>query len=446
MIWKELLNSQRYGATKSINFDPARSPFEMDYDRIIFSYPFRRLQDKTQVFPLPDHDFVHNRLTHSLEVSSVGRSLGKMVGEKILEREKDLALTAADFGSIVAAACLAHDIGNPPFGHSGEKAISEFFLNHVEGRIFQSKVAKTEWADLVSFEGNAQGLRLLCHAQNKGLRLTHATLAAFTKYPCQSSFEGKSKAKKSQKKFGFYQTEASIFREIAAATNLREEIENIAWVRHPLVYLVEAADDTCYHIIDLEDGCRLGWVRYEVARDLLAEIIGDAYKPEKLSDLETVEEKMATLRALAINILVGQLTKAFLDNEKEILDGTLNADLFSLVPCSATLKQISQLSVAQIYQSRQVIEKEAAGFQVISGLMEAFCSAAYKVHFDDNPGYRDQLVYKLMPSDILLGIHKSETTYQLLRTVLDFISGLTDGHALSLYRNLTGISLPGIRS
>ncbi len=446
MTWKELLNSQRFGATKTVSFDPTRSPFEMDYDRIIFSYPFRRLQDKTQVFPLPDHDFVHNRLTHSLEVSSVGRSLGKMVGERILEREKDLELTASDFGSIVAAACLAHDIGNPPFGHSGEKAISEFFLNHTEGRIFESKVSKEEWADLVNFEGNAQGLRLLCHPQNKGLRLTYATLAAFTKYPCQSAFEGKSKKKKSQKKFGFYQSEAGIFLEVAKATSLKEDIKVIAWARHPLVYLVEAADDTCYHIIDLEDGCRLGWVNYEVARDLLAEIIGQAYKPQKLDELETVEEKMATLRALAINTLVGQLTQAFLDHEEEILDGTLNADLFSLVPSSSALKKISELSVSQIYQSRQVIEKEAAGFQVISGLMEAFCNAAYKVHFDDKPGYRDKLVFKLLPPDILIGIQKSTTPYQLLRTVLDFVSGLTDGHALSLYRNLTGISLPGIRS
>ena len=446
MTWKELLNSQRYGSTKSVGFDPARSPFEMDYDRIIFSYPFRRLQDKTQVFPLPDHDFVHNRLTHSLEVSSVGRSLGKMVGEEILKREKGLEFTPADFGAIVAAACLAHDIGNPPFGHSGEKAISEFFLAHPEGKLFEAKVSREEWADLIAFEGNAQGFRLLCHAQNRGLRLTYATLAAFAKYPCQSHFEGKSKGKKSQKKYGFYQTEKEIFSRVAAVTGMAEEITGVAWARHPLVYLVEAADDTCYHIIDLEDGCRLGWVSFDEARDLLAEIIGDAYKPEKLEELETVEEKMATLRAMAINTLVGQLTRAFLEHKNEALAGTLNADLFSLVPSSPALERIRQLSVTKIYQSKPVMEKEAAGFQVISGLMEAFCSAAYKVRFDDNPGYRDRHVFKLMLADILLGLQKSGTVYELLRSVLDFISGLTDGHALSLYRNLAGISLPGIRS
>lgn len=446
MTWKDLLNSQRFGATKSGPFDPARSPFEMDYDRIIFSYPFRRLQDKTQVFPLPDHDFVHNRLTHSLEVSSVGRSLGKMVGEQVVKKNPGLELSPADFGAIVAAACLAHDIGNPPFGHSGEKAISEFFLEHPEGRAFQHRVAPVEWADLAAFEGNAQGFRLLCHQHNKGLRLTHATLAAFTKYPCQSDFPGKTKKKKSQKKFGFYQTEKDIFTEVAVATTLSEEVKGAAWARHPLVYLVEAADDSCYHIIDLEDGCRLGWVSYEQARDLLAQIIGDDYRPGKLEALGTVEEKMATLRALAINKLVSQLTEAFLANEQAILEGVLNADLFSLLECTPVLKEISRLSVERIYQSRPVIEKEAAGFRVISGLMEAFCMAAVKVRFEENAGYKDQVTYKLLPADIALGVQGATTVYEVLRSVMDFISGLTDGHALSLYRNLTGISLPGTRS
>ncbi len=443
MTWKELLNSDRFGAKKSGGYDPARSPFEMDYDRIIFSYPFRRLQDKTQVFPLPDHDFVHNRLTHSLEVSSVGRSLGKAVGEVILQREKDLNFTVADFGAIVAAACLAHDIGNPPFGHSGEKAISEFFIAHPAGQLYQSKVSAEEWGDLISFEGNAQGFRLLCHEHNRGLRLTYATLAAFTKYPCRSVFEGKDVSKKSQKKYGFFTSEQGIFTEVAEATGLMPQIAGTAWSRHPLVFLVEAADDTCYHIIDLEDGCRLGWVSYETARDLLAEVIGEKYQPHKLEELDTVEERMAMLRAVAINTLVNQLAGAFLQNEDAILGGKLNHDLFSLIPTTPALKKISKLSVRQIYQSRQVVEKEAAGFEVISKLMQAFCGAAYKVHFNDSPGYKDKIVYKLLPPDILLQIERSTTTYQLLRAVLDFIAGLTDGHALALYRNLTGISIPG---
>ena len=443
MTWKELLNSDRYGTKKTSSYDPARSPFEMDYDRIIFSYPFRRLQDKTQVFPLPDHDFVHNRLTHSLEVSSVGRSLGKLVGEEILKQEKDLAFTTADFGAIVAAASLAHDIGNPPFGHSGEKAISEFFITPPDGQKFKAHVSEEQWADLVSFEGNAQGLRLLCHEHNRGLRLTYATLAAFAKYPCQSHFSGKDETKKSQKKYGFFDSEKPVFEAVARATGLIEEVPGSAWARHPLVYLVEAADDICYHIIDLEDGCRLGWVSYEVARELLAEVIGSKYQPTKLAELETTEEKMAMLRAVAINTVVGQAAVAFLENEEAILAGTLNSDLFSLVPSSKALQEIAELSVKKIYQSRQVVEKEAAGFEVISGLMLAFCNAAYRNRFNDKPGYKDKLVFKLLPKDILLMVEKTTSVYALLRVVLDFVSGLTDGHALSLYRNLTGISMPG---
>lgn len=443
MTWQDLLNSDRFGSKKSSGYDPARSPFEMDYDRIIFSYPFRRLQDKTQVFPLPDHDFVHNRLTHSLEVSSVGRSLGKSVGEHILGKNPNLRFSAADFGAIVAAACLAHDIGNPPFGHSGEKAISEFFINHPDGQLFKEHVTDSQWADLVSFEGNAQGFRLLCHENNRGLRLTYATLAAFTKYPCRSFFPGKSAAVKSQKKYGFFDSEREIFEKVATATGLVQAQHGHAWSRHPLVYLVEAADDTCYHIVDLEDGCRLGWVDFATARDLLAAVIGERYQRDKLEELSTLEEKMALLRALAINELASQLTQAFLVHEEEILKGTFNNDLFSVIPASASLKEIASLSVKRIYQSRQVVEKEAAGFEVISGLMQAFCNAAYRVRYNDRPGFKDKIVYKLFPHDILLQIEKSASIYATLRAVLDFVSGLTDGHALSLYRNLTGITLPG---
>ncbi|HWA33655.1 MAG TPA: dNTP triphosphohydrolase, partial [Cyclobacteriaceae bacterium] len=265
MIWKTLLSANRPGQ-KNISSEPSRSAFEQDYDRIIFSHPFRRLQDKTQVHPLPEHDFVHTRLTHSLEVSSVGRSLGKRVGEVILQRHHELEkeLSLFDFGAIVAAASLAHDLGNPPFGHAGEDALSDFFVNDPS---LKANVSEAEWSDLTKFEGNAQGFRIL-NQQEYGLKLTCATLGAFTKYPCPSLFPERNKSKKSQKKFGFFQSEQAIFSELASQLELMRA--GSGWVRHPLAFLVEAADDICYSIIDLEDGCRLGLVSFEDTVELLA--------------------------------------------------------------------------------------------------------------------------------------------------------------------------------
>src|SRR5688572_13248689 len=266
MNWQQLLSSQRTGLTQQFSSEPSRSAFEQDYDRIIFSHPFRKLQDKTQVHPLPEHDFVHTRLTHSLEVSSVGRSLGKRVGEVILQRHPELAkeFSLFDFGAIVAAASLAHDLGNPPFGHAGEDAISDFFTHHPAASPLKSTVTEAEWIDLTKFEGNAQGFRIL-NKNQYGLKLTFATLGAFTKYPCPAYFPERDKSKRSQKKFGFFQTEKEIFSEVAQTLQLVQG-GNSNWNRHPLAFLVEAADDICYSIIDLEDGCSLGLVSYEEAK------------------------------------------------------------------------------------------------------------------------------------------------------------------------------------
>ena len=255
MIWKTLLSAKRKGQRTGMTAESSRSAFEQDYDRIIFSHPFRRLQDKTQVHPLPEHDFVHTRLTHSLEVSSVGRSLGKRAGEIILQRNPELAgdFTLFDFGAIVAAASLAHDLGNPPFGHAGEDSISDFFLHHPAGMQFRQSVSDEQWEDLVRFEGNAQGFRILDKEQY-GLRLTYACLGAFTKYPCPAFFPDRDRKRKSQKKFGFFQSEKMAFAEIATDLGLIQT-QKECWCRHPLAFLVEAADDICYSIIDLG-----GWV------------------------------------------------------------------------------------------------------------------------------------------------------------------------------------------
>jgi dGTPase len=442
MSWESLLCPQRLGkpslAQSNTNL---RTPFDQDYDRIIFSHPFRSLQDKTQVFPLPDSDFVHNRLTHSLEVSSVGRSLGRSVGEAVLEAADGLkhkGFTAHDFGAIVAAACLAHDIGNPPFGHAGESTISSFFSDSKAGQFFRDKVKENEWKDLVSFEGNAQGFRLLNDPDNRGLHCTAATLAAFTKYP-RSSNAQKIDGRKSQKKYGFCQSNIREFEDVAALTGLLP-LGSESWCRHPLAYLVEAADDICYLIIDLEDATQLGLVSFEQTRTLLASIIGERYSEEKLEQIEGNQQKVATLRAMAIYQLIADCSKIFLQNEADILIGGFDKSLTSQLPYAKTIKEISALSVAQIYQSRQVIEREALGLSVLSSLTASFTQAMYYSVFDKkNKMPIHETHYRLLPNAVKNKLDRADITlYQSLQWVLDFISGLTDRSAIRMHKLLTG--------
>lgn len=445
MNWIQLLSPKRFGdKSEAAVTGDSRSRFEQDYDRLIFSHPFRKLQDKTQVFPLPEDDFVHTRLTHSLEVSSVGRSLGKAVGEKLLAKYPELAsvgYTFHDFGGIVAAASLAHDLGNPPFGHSGETAISSFFTDNEKGRAFKEVVDEKEWSDLVSFEGNAQGFRILNDDDNAGLRLTFAALGAFTKYP-KSSHAHKDKSRKSQKKYGYYRSNLSRFEELASTMELLQLGEE-AWCRHPLTFLVEAADDICYNIIDLEDGCRLGLVPYEQARDLMAAIIGDKYNEEKLERSDDVNQKLGLLRALAISQLIQECVELFLENEEAILTGEFDGALTEHIPCARALEAISKLSIEKIYRSKQVLEREAGGFEVIGRLMEAFCMASYTKYYDDTQHTpRMKSVYRLLPQAIQSKLKQSNSAYELLLINMDFISSLTDSYAIKLYKTIYGFSLP----
>jgi dGTPase len=420
---------------------PSRSAFEQDYDRIIFSHPFRRLQDKTQVHPLPEHDFVHTRLTHSLEVSSVGRSLGKRVGEVILERHRELSkdFSLFDFGAIVAAASLAHDLGNPPFGHAGEDAISDFFVHHPQGNTFKERVSEAEWADLTKFEGNAQGFRIL-NKNQYGLKLTFATLGAFTKYPCPVLFN-RDGSKRSQKKFGFFQTEKDIFKEVAGQLELIHINEYVS-ARHPLAFLVEAADDICYSIIDLEDGCNLGLVSYEEARVLFEGVITrNKTKLGKLEHLTSKQEKIGYLRALAIGDLMDECSSLFLENEAAILNGSFDQALADHCSSKSGLKEIIKVSIEKIYRARQVVEIEAAGHEVLPGLMEEFTKAGFYL-MDGSKSRKYQNLQLLLPEETRLAImEQPSNVYSMLRLIMDFISGLTDRHALSLYRKIKGISL-----
>ena len=439
MNWSDLLSTRRFSdKSTDISHDKNRSRFEQDYDRVIFSQPFRKLQDKTQVFPLPEDDFVHTRLTHSLEVSSVGRSLGKNAGLFVLEKYPELQeqFSVHDFGSIVASACLAHDIGNPPFGHAGEDGISSFF-NSDSGKLFQSKVSTEEWKDLTTFEGNAQGFRILNSPLYRGTELTFATLGAFTKYPISASGQ-KEVGRKSQKKFGHYQSGASRFAEMAHAMQL-VEVSDQVWCRHPLAFLVEAADDICYTVIDLEDGCRLGLVSFDVYKNFLAQIIGDNFSEEKLEKVASLNEKLGILRALAITQLVKECSDIFQSNESGILSGSFDKALTDNIPSAKIFSKISILSVEKIYRSRPVLEKEAGGYEVITKLMEAFCLAVYHSLFE-NPQPRHESLYRLLPQEYQLELEREGlTVYESLQLVTDYISSLTDRYAVSLYKIVYGL-------
>ncbi|MEB2773964.1 dNTP triphosphohydrolase [Algoriphagus sp. D3-2-R+10] len=447
MKWERLLSRGRFGDSPGfIPTQVVRSEFEVDYDRIIFSSPFRNLQDKTQVFPLPEQAFVHTRLTHSLEVSSVGRSLGKAAGEMLLEKYPLLnktGITPFEIGAIVAAASLTHDIGNPPFGHAGEEAISDFFKFHSAGKCWESHVRTEQLADLCNFEGNAQGFRMLVSKQF-GLKLTYATLAAFSKYPRPSMIAQRDIARRSQKKYGFFINQLADFEQMGTVLGM-EKSSPECWYRHPLAFLVEAADDICYSIIDLEDGCTLGLVSFEETVKLLAPILKDKFDPKKLKEPRTLAQNLGALRALAIGELISECVDVFANYEEGMCKGNFDKALTDIIPSAKALQMISEVSVQKIYRSQVVLEKEAAGFQVIEGLLEVFSKALYHQFYDpDNFSGQDKSILRLLPEDFpLKGWGAEVNPYPLLRSLVDFISGMTDKYALNLYRRVKGISFPG---
>lgn len=445
MNWNQLLSRKRLGEEhKNPLPDPSRSEFDKDYDRIIFSYPFRRLQDKTQVIPLPEHDFVHTRLTHSLEVSVVGRTLGKKAGDTILQKYPQLhesGYTSADFGSITAAACLAHDIGNPPFGHSGENALSEPFTG-IQAARWNGKLTEKELYDLQHFEGNAQGFRILCSNKYPGIRLTYATLGAFMKYPCEGILPNRNKKLKSQKKYGFYQSEKEIAKLIATELGLiaRHQGENLSWNRHPLVFLMEAADDICYLVIDLEDAARMKVITYEKYVELLSPVIGERFDADKLSRIRDFNEKIGVLRALAINTLIESCVDVFCRNEADMLNGNFDTALTDLIPQSKYLNIISSYSVEYIYNSPAVTEVQAAGFEILPGLTDIFLNALEDMSLNGkDASAKNKNAIRLLP--YYKRITDVSSTYERMMELMDYLSGLTDQHALNLYRKLKGISI-----
>lgn len=444
MNWEQLLSLKRQGDKgKRLRKeqDDTRLGFEVDYDRIIFSAPFRSLQDKTQVIPLSKTDFVHTRLTHSLEVSVVGRSIGRLVGKKIIEKYPHLkevhGYQPNDFGAIVAAASLAHDIGNPPFGHSGEKAIGEYFKIG-NGKHFKDQLSEKEWQDLIDFEGNANGFSLLTATRpgiEGGLRLSYATLGAFMKYP-KESLPKKPTKNIADKKYGFFQTDAAFFEDVAKELGMipNKTGNDIGFERHPLAYLVEAADDICYTIIDFEDGINLGLVSEDFALEYLIKLVKDSIDTPKFNALTTKEDRISYLRALAIGSLINDAVKVFVENEELILQGKFPYALTEKSKYTAQMNDIIALSVKNIYQSREVIEKEVVGYQIIQTLLDKFITAFNNKFLGEASNY-DNLLLKMLPEKFL---NEKESLYHRLLHICHYVSLLTDGNALELFNTING--------
>lgn len=443
MNWNQLLSLKRFGDNQirpRKNQDETRLGFEVDYDRIIFSDSFRSLQDKTQVVPLSKTDFVHTRLTHSLEVSVVARSLGRIVGEQVLLRHPELTeegYKMNDFGAIVATAALAHDIGNPPFGHSGEKAIGEFFKNG-NGKKFKEQLSEKQWQDIIDFEGNANGFRILNESKKGsegGLRLSFATLGAFMKYP-KESLPKKPTSHIADKKYGVFQLDKPFFEEIASELGLISSGNNndISFRRHPLAYLVEAADDICYTIIDFEDGINLGLIEEDFALEYLIKLVKDSIDSKKYHQLEFKKDRLSYLRALAIGTLISEATNVFLENEEAILRGEYPHSLLEKCRFEAQINDIIKISVEKIYRSREVIEKELVGYNVIAKLLDVFLIATNNSYENCLTNY-DKLVLNLLPESLQ---NPKESLYLRILTTCGFVASLTDGYALILYKKLNG--------
>ena len=441
MNWSRLLSLKRFGDAEKrlrINQDETRLGFEVDYDRIIFSDSFRSLQDKTQVVPLSKTDFVHTRLTHSLEVSVVARSLGRVVGEQVLKKHPNLVeegYKMNDFGAIVATAALAHDIGNPPFGHNGEKAIGEYF-KHGNGQKYKEQLTSKQWQDLIDFEGNANGFKILTEHKEGiqgGLRLSYATLGTFIKYP-KESLPKKPTNQISDKKFGIFQSEIPFFKEVAYELGLiaTGKEGSIAYKRHPLAYLVEAADDICYTIIDFEDGINLGLIEEEFALEYLIKLVKDTIDSKKYHQLKYKKDRLSYLRALAIGTLISEAASVFLANETAILKGEYPYSLLEKCKYEAQINDIIKLSVEKIYKSREVVEKELAGYTIITKLLDVFLTASNN-KYDECLSNYDKLILYLLPENLK---EPNISLYLRVLNICNYVASLTDGFALQLYEKL----------
>jgi dGTPase len=443
MEWKQLISNKRFGQEhKHAERHDDRSEFKRDYDRLIFSSAFRRLQNKTQVFPLPGSIFVHNRLTHSLEVASVGMSIGNDISRRVIQKRPELKDTLVEeIGTIVSTACLAHDLGNPPFGHSGEKAIQTFF-SEGPGQKIKSMVSSEFWDDITHFEGNANAFRILTHRfkgrRQGGFVMTYSMLASIVKYPFASSLAG------NHGKFGFFASETESYRKIADELGIfckSAPGEPLKYARHPLVYMVEAADDICYEIMDIEDSHKLKILSFAETEHLLLSFFNEEIQQkirQRIIDEELTDEneKVVYMRASVIGKLENECVAAFLAHEEEILAGTFEGSLIDHISerQKKAYKECEKISYSKIYQSKPVLDIELSGYQIMATLMEVFVEAAV------NPSrfYSKQLLRRVSSQyDI-----ENENLEERIMAVIDYISGMTDIYALDIYQKINGISLP----
>lgn len=437
MNWEQLLSDARWGASHRSTASPQkhRSNYDRDYGRILFSSAFRRLQDKTQVFPLGRNDYVRTRLTHSLEVAHIGASLGMLAGEWLAEKGSLPApVLPSDLGTIVSTACLAHDIGNPPFGHSGEDAIESALARHGIER---------------PFEGNAQGFRILTRTgdpmEGKGLKLTAAVMGAFMKYPCTQSYSSKAKRKLlvpanrlECKKFGIGDQEreaaASVAENLGLIPRMEAGEEDLCWCRHPLAFLMEAADDICYRIADIEDGFFSGILQFGHVMELFSPFLSDSQKKyaEDLAAKKEEDSCVHYMRALAIGRSIQAAVGSFKGQETRLLEGSVEDSLIDLSDQAAPLDRLYRDAIRDVYQALDVIQVEAMGYKVLGELIDFF------MEWVDNPGSGQAGKVAIL----LQGTHlpkDAESREMRLVHMLDYISGMTDSFALETYRKLTGI-------
>ena len=443
MEWKQLISNKRFGQEhKHAERHDDRSEFKRDYDRLIFSSAFRRLQNKTQVFPLPGSIFVHNRLTHSLEVASVGMSIGNDISRRVIQKQPDLKDTLVEeIGTIVSAACLAHDLGNPPFGHSGEKAIQTFF-SEGPGLKIKPMVSSEFWDDITHFEGNANAFRILTHRfkgrRQGGFVMTYSMLASIVKYPFASSLAG------NHGKFGFFASEAESYRKIADELGISCKSapgEPLKYARHPLVYMVEAADDICYEIMDIEDSHKLKILSYAETEHLLLSFFDEDIQQkirQRIIDEELTDEneKVVYMRASVIGKLENECVTAFLAHEEEILAGTFEGSLIDHISerQKKAYKECEKISYSKIYQSKPVLDIELSGYKIMATLMEVFVEAAV------NPSrFNSKQLLRRVSSQYDI---ENENLEERIMAVIDYISGMTDIYALDIYQKINGISLP----
>lgn len=467
MNWPQLLTYQRPHDDRKEEYKASRPPWQVDFDRIVFSSAFRRLQDKTQVFPLSGSDYVRTRLTHSLEVSTVARTLGTLAGGYILgkyggqaygpgkKQMKDV-LSPADFGMITAAGALAHDIGNPPFGHSGEDSIRHWFMTSPVAAGIKEKLTPEQAADFEKWEGNAAAFRIIARTQvyknEGGMRLTAATLGAFAKYPTVANATVSNKdhpCGTTAKKPGVFQEDLDLWRETAEMLGMIKDTSDAPkdrWCRHPLAYLTEAADDICYRINDLEDGYKLKCISYGEAKDLLSEVIlfgaserenAEEKLAQNLERSKASADKISYLRARCINTLVEQVSMAFEQHEEELLRGQFTEDLLKKIPVFAMLQELEKSTRENAYSMPSVLEVEAAGFEIIPGLLDLFVEARER-QASNHECLKSKKLFQLIPEEFQEG----NDPYSRLLRIVDFVAGMTDSFALNLYRKLTGVSLP----